>query len=37
VIGHDTDRSRAVAALDSGLADLVVAGVETTLPFMRHV
>ena len=37
VIGHDTDRPRAIAALDAGLANLVVAGVETTLPFMRHI
>jgi len=37
VIGHDTDRPHAIAALDAGLANLVVAGVETTLPFMRHI
>ena len=37
VIGHDADRSRAVGALETGLADLVVTGVETTLPFMRHI
>ena len=37
VIGHDTDRPHAIAALGAGLANLVVAGVETTLPFMRHI
>jgi acetyl-CoA/propionyl-CoA carboxylase biotin carboxyl carrier protein len=37
VIAHGADRAQALARLDAALADTVVLGVTTNIPFLRHL